>query len=215
MTVTTPVTIPIKNIQLNPGSAIALNEISWEDFEAILKEREAEGIRTKIAYSKGILTIMSPLAAHERPHRIIGDIVKVLLDSQERDWEDFGSTTFRKKAKEAGLEPDTCFYIQNAQQMRGCLKIDLTIDPPPDLSIETDLTSKTTLEAYEALEVPELWIYTEEKFTIYVFRDGKYIESSISPTFPNLPILELIPSLVKQVYSEGSRKMLNTLRSNY
>lgn len=28
---------------------------------------------------------MSPLPAHEQTHRIIGDIVKVLLDSQERD----------------------------------------------------------------------------------------------------------------------------------
>lgn len=36
---------------------------------------------------------MSPLPAHERTHRIIGDIVKVLLDSQERDGEEFGSTT--------------------------------------------------------------------------------------------------------------------------
>jgi len=146
MTFTAPVTIPIKNIRLNPGSLITLSEVNWEQFEAILKEREAEGIRTKISYSKGILAIMSPLAAHERPHRIIGDIVKVLLDSQERDWEDFGSTTFKKKAKEAGLEPDTCFYIQNAQQMRACLRIDLTVDPPPDLAIETDVTSKTTLD---------------------------------------------------------------------
>jgi len=213
MSVTVPVTIPLKNIQLNPGSLITLNDVTWEQFEAILAERVAEGIRTKIAYSKGILTIMSPLASHERPHRIIGDIVKVLLDKQDRDWEDFGSTTFRKKAKEVGVEPDTCFYIQNAQQMRGCLRIDLTVDPPPDLAIETDVTSKTTLDAYEALEVPELWIYTEEKFTLYVFRDGQYVESSSSPTFPNLPILELIPNLVKQAFNEGSRKMLNTLRN--
>ena len=209
------VTIPIKNIQLNPGSIITINWVNWEQFEAILAEREAEGIRTKIAYSKGRLTIMSPLAAHERPHRIIGDIVKVLLDSQERDGEDFGSTTFRKKAKQAGLEPDTCFYIQNAQKMRSSLRVDLTVDPPPDLAIETDLTSKTTLDAYEALEVPELWIYTEEKFTIYVFTDNKYIESVTSPTFPDLPILQLIPNLVKQAFNEGSRKMLKELRNYY
>jgi Uma2 family endonuclease len=209
------VTIPIKNIQPEPGSIITLNEINWEQFEAILAERQAERIRTKIAYSKGMLTIMSPLAAHERPHRIIGDIVKVLLDSQERDWEDFGSTTFRKKAKQAGLEPDTCFYIENAQKMRGCLKVDLTVDPPPDLAIETDITSKTTLEAYEALEVPELWIYTEDKLRLYVLRDGKYIESVISNVFPGLPIPELIPGLVKQAFTEGSRKMLKELRNSF
>jgi hypothetical protein len=31
-------------------------------------------------------------------------------------------------------------------------------DPPPDLAIQTDVTSKTTLDAYEAIAVPELWI---------------------------------------------------------
>jgi Uma2 family endonuclease len=103
------IAIPIKNIQLNPGSLITICDVTWEQFEAILEEREAEGIRTRIAYSKGTLEIMSPLPVHERPHRIIGHIVTTLLDVQERDWEDFGSTTFRKKAKEAGLEPDTCF----------------------------------------------------------------------------------------------------------
>ena len=206
------VTIPINKIELNPGSLITLNDLTWEQFEAFLEEKEANGIKTRVAYSQETLTIMSPLPAHERPHRIISDIVKVLLDSQERDWEEFGSTTFRKKAKKVGLEPDTCFYIQNAQKMRSRMRIDLTVDPPPDLAIEVDVTSKTTLDAYEALAVPELWIYTEEKFTIQVFTDGLYVESSISPTFPNLPILELIPNLVNQVLTMGSSKMLRELR---
>ena len=212
MTVTASVTIPIKNIQLNPGSLITICDVTWEQFEAILEEREAEGIRTRIAYSKGTLEIMSPLPVHERSHRIIGYIVTTLLDDRERDWEDFGSTTFRKQAKAAGLEPDTCFYIQNAQQMRDRMRIDMTIDPPPDLAIEADVTSKTTLEIYEALEVPEVWIYTEEKFAIHVLVDGQYVESSTSPTFPDLPILELIPQLVDRAFTDGSSTMLRELR---
>ncbi len=212
MAAATSVTIPIKNIQLNPGSTIAIHDITWEQFEAILEERETTGIKTRIAYSQGILEIMSPLPAHERPHRIIGDIVKILLDVQEQDWEDFGSTTFRKKANAVGLEPDTCFYIQNARKVRDRMRIDLTIDPPPDLAIEADVTSSTTLDAYEALAVPEVWIYTQEKFTINVLTDGKYVESTNSPTFPGLPILELIPKLVKQAFQEGSSKVLRELR---
>ena len=83
---------------------------------------------------------------------IIADIVKAILDSQGRDWEDFGSTTF-KLSEIAGVEPDTCLYIQNAVQMQGCTQIDLEIDPPPDLAIECDVTSKTTLEVYAAIGV--------------------------------------------------------------
>ena len=212
MTATISVTIPIKNIQLDPGSLMTIRDVTWEQFEAILEEREAAGIRTRIAYIKGTLEIMSPLPIHERPHRIIGHIVTALLDIQERDWEDFGSTTFRKKAKQVGLEPDTCFYIQNSAEVRDRKRIDLTVDPPPDLAIESDVTSLTTLDIYEALEVPEVWIYTEKKFTINVLIDGKYVESSSSPTFPNLPILELIPQLVDRAFTEGSSKMLRELR---
>ncbi len=212
MTAAIPVTIPINNILLNPGSLMTIRDVTWEQFEAILAEREAEGIRTRIAYIKGTLEIMSPLPIHERPHRIIGHIVVALLDIQERDWEDFGSTTFRKKAKKAGLEPDTCFYIQNAEKVRDRKRIDLTVDPPPDLAIEADVTSGTALDIYELLEVPEVWIYTEEKFTINVLTDGKYVESSTSPTFPHLPILELIPQLVDRAFTDGSSKMLRELR---
>ena len=32
-------------------------------------------------------------------------------------------------------------------------------DPPPDLAIETSVASKTKLDAYEAIAVPELWIF--------------------------------------------------------
>ncbi|NJL67288.1 MAG: Uma2 family endonuclease [Microcoleus sp. SM1_3_4] len=212
MTATIPVTIPIKNIQLDPGSLMTVRDVTWEQFEAILEEREAAGIRTRVAYFKGTLEIMSPLPIHERPHRIIGHIVTTLLDLQGRDWEDFGSTTFRKKAKQAGLEPDTCFYIKNAGKMRDRKRVDMSVDPPPDLAIEADVTSLTSLDIYKALEVPEVWIYTEEKFTINVLTDGKYVESSTSPNFPNLPILELIPQSVDRAFTEGSSKMLRALR---
>ncbi|WP_293139091.1 Uma2 family endonuclease [Okeania sp. SIO3I5] len=93
------VTIPINKIPLNPDSLITLNDLTWEQFEAFMEEKEAQRIKTRIAYIQGTLSIISPLPAHERLHRIISDIVKVLLDSQERDWEEFGLTTFRKRAK--------------------------------------------------------------------------------------------------------------------
>ena len=38
-------------------------------------------------------------------------------------------------------------------------RIDLAVDPPPDLAIESDFTSKTRIDAYLAIRVPELWVY--------------------------------------------------------
>ncbi|MEH2140672.1 hypothetical protein [Nostoc sp.] len=67
--------------------------------------------------------------------------------------------------------------------MIGHRKFELN-DPPLDLAIETDVTSKTTLDAYVAIAVPELWIYDSKKIKIYLLRDGHYIESDNSPNFP-------------------------------
>lgn len=204
------VTIPIRAIELTPGSTISIHNLSWQDFEEILTEL-GEKRSTRIAYYRGTLEIMSPLALHERPHRIIADIVKAILDAQGRDWEDFGSTTL-KQPEIAGVEPDTCFYIQNASCVRGCTNMDLAVYPPPDLAIESDVTSKTTLNAYEVLRVPEVWIYRNPQLKIYILQNGDYAESSISSIFPDLPITKMIPQLVQKAIDEGTSRMLRELK---
>ena len=205
------VVIPLKAIALSPGSHLVINDVSWEQYEALLEELGEERRIPRINYCNGSLELMSPSPAEERPHRIISYIVKILLDAQGRDWEDFGSTTF-KKPTEAGLEPDTCFYIENAERVRSLMRVNMDEDPPPDLAIEADVTSRTTLEAYAILKVPEVWIYNNGKLKIWLLRDGNYWESDRSSIFPDLPILEMIPRLVKQAFQEGSSKMLRELR---
>jgi len=204
------ITIPLQAIELAPGSAISIHNLSWQDFEAVLAEL-GEHRNVRLAYYRGTLEIMSPLARHERPHRIIADIVKAILESQGRDWEDFGSTTF-KRPQIAGVEPDTCFYIQNAERVRGCTDMDLSVYPPPDLAIEADVTSQTTLGVYEAVRVPEVWIYRNHRLTIHVLREGGYAEAAMSTIFPDLPLATLIPERVQQAILEGTSRMLRELR---
>lgn len=213
MVVAGSVTIPVNTIELTPGSVVAIHNVSWAQFESIL-DSLGEQRRTRIAYYDGILEIMSPLPAHERPNRIIGYIVTVLLDAGDRPWEDFGSTTFRRQKNMAGLEPDTCFYIDDhADQVRECMmSMDLEVYPPPDLAIEADLTSKTRLDAYRGIGVCEVWIYAEGKLTIHVLQDGEYVESETSPTFPNRAVTDLIPEWVAQALQTGSSQLLKTLR---
>lgn len=196
------VTILIQAIELAPGSQIAIQNLSWGDFEQMLTDL-GENPHTRIAYYRGTLEIMSPLALHERPHRIIAYIITTILEIQGRNWEDFGSTTF-KRSDIAGVEPDTCFYIQNANQVKGCTQIDLGIYPPPDLAIESDVTSKTTLDAYTALSVPEVWVYSNHQLKIYILQNNSYVESAFSPTFPDLPLRELIPKLVQKAIDDGT-----------
>jgi len=186
--------------------------LDWLQFEAALEEL-GEDRSTRVTYLQGTLEIMSPLPAHERPHRFIADVVKALLDAQERDWEDFGSTTFKKRSAEVGLEPDTCFYIENAQRVRDCQRMDLEVYPPPDLAIGADLTSQTTLAAYLALQVPEVWIYSQGELKIFLLQGDQYQQSQTSAIFAGLPVVEMIPRLLQDAQQQGSSRVLRELRT--
>ena len=179
------------SVQLEPGQKVTLQPVSWEGFEEILAEL-GERRSSRIAYANGILEIMAPLPEHERSKVLLADLVKTLLKVQKRAWEPLGSTTFKRKDMKAGIEPDDCFYIQNYKAVIGKNRLDLTVDPPPDLALETDLTSKTEVDAYEALGVPELWIYESSKLKINVLREGRYIESQTSLIFPGVAVMEII-----------------------
>lgn len=124
----------------------------------------------------------------------------------------FGSTTFKRQDMAVGIEPDQCFYIENAAVMIGNRRVDLTIDPPPDLAIEVDVTSKTGLDAYQGLDVPELWRFEDGQLRISVLDKGQYRDSSVSPHFPNLAIADLISQFVDRAQAEGRSQTLKAFR---
>jgi Uma2 family endonuclease len=135
-----------------------------------------------------------------------------LLDELAINFEGYGSTTFKAKAKKAGLEPDDCFYIQNNVSMRVIRKLNMGINPPPDLAIEVDVTSKTKFDVYRVLGVPELWLY-DKVLKIYVLQDEEYIESELSPTFGNIPVREIIPQFLELSLSEGRSAAMRAFRA--
>ena len=140
------VTIQLRQLSVPPGHRIILHNISWQEFEEILTEL-GENRPSRLAYYQGNLEIKMPLPKHEVAKVIIGDLVKIILEKLELDCECFGSTTFKRQDMNSGIEPDDSFYIQNHVQMIGKEKIDLNIDPPPDLVIEIDVTSKTLISS--------------------------------------------------------------------
>jgi Uma2 family endonuclease len=209
------VQVQVCQIQVPPGQRVELAHISWAEFEAILADL-GEHRTSRVAYSKGTLEIMAPLPEHERGKIYLGDFVKILLDELGMEWESLGSTTFKEQLAEAGLEPDDCFYIANARAVMGKNRLDLTIDPPPDLAIEVDLTSKTQMSAYRSLRVPEVWCHDKGQLKIKVFQDNDYVEVSESPTFPGWPLPERIPEFMalgqQQVMSQVIRQFHQWVR---
>ena len=200
----------ISQIETLAGQSTVLHDINWQQFESILQDL-GEKRRSRIAYLNGVLEIALPLPESERIKVLIRDFVQVLMDEMGIDFEGFGSTTFKRIDKLAGLEPDDCFYIQNNVAMRGIRKLDMTIDPPPDLAIEVDVTSKTKFDVYRVIGVPELWLY-DETLKIYILRDGEYVESQLSPIFGNIPICDVIPQFLEMSLSQGRSTAMKAFR---
>ncbi len=195
------------NLRLKAGQKVILQPVSWSGFEKILQQL-GERRSSRIAYANGILEIMAPLPEQERSKVLLGDLVKTLLKMQKRRWGPLGSTTFKRQGMIAGIEPDNCFYIQNYQAVIGKERLDLNVDPPPDLAIETDVTSKTEVDAYIALGVPELWVYDGRKLKINVVQGNTYLISETSIIFPDIAVAEIIPQFMQQAKEVGVSQTL-------
>lgn len=96
-----------------------------------------------------------------------------------------------------------------------CLLESTNVDPPPDLAIEIDVTSSSEIKkrSYEALGVPELWIYDGRTLEINVLRDGKYVKSTFSPTKPKFSTVEVIPQYVAKSQVDGRNTAIKAFRA--
>jgi Uma2 family endonuclease len=204
--------LELRQLRIQPGQQLLLEDVSWQQFESILAEL-GEHRAARLSYSHGFLEIMVPLPEHEKAKEIIGDLVKFLLKERSINYDSLGSTTLRSEKMTQGVEPDACFYIQNQAAVIGKNRLDMSVDPPPDLAIEIDLTSRTQLDNYQILGVPELWRYGKQGLQINVLQSGKYIESNFSPTFPDLPIIELVNQYVQQSQVVGSSQAIQAFRN--
>jgi Uma2 family endonuclease len=212
--------ISLNRISISAGQKIYLHDVSWAEFEQILLDL-GEKRATRIAYYAGELEIRMPLPEHERIKVLISNLLVVLLEELDLPWESLGSSTFKNSRMKAGIEPDDCFYLTNCQAIVGKKRLDLDIDPPPDLAIEVDLTSPTQLSAYEALAVPEIWRYQQGKqgkLVIFVLTEGHYLESTVSSLFPSLPVQAGISAILERsneiLTSEARKEFRQWVRQN-
>ncbi len=164
-----------------------MGDLRWGTYERLLADHESSSA-PRFTFDRGVLEIMSPSPEHEKFNHRIAQLVLAITEQMDIESEDLGSTTFRREELERGFEPDSCFYIQNKRQILGKNRIDLAVDPPPDLVIEVDITSPSInkLPIYAELGIPEVWRYDGEKLEILQPRDEGYVEVSESVSLPGL-----------------------------
>jgi Uma2 family endonuclease len=72
---------------------------------------------------------------HESAGAFLGRLVVTLTEELNLPVKEGGSTMFRKKKRQKGLESDNCYWIAHEAAVRGKKTIKLSIDPPPDLAL--------------------------------------------------------------------------------
>jgi len=173
----------IDDLQGKVTQKIVLQNVSWQTYQALLADM-GDHRASRLTYDQGTLEIKMPSNLHEIINRLLARMVTTLTEELGLDLKDYGSTTLDREDLEKGVEPDSCFYIQNADRVQG-LNSDTATDPPPDLAIEVDITSSSTrrMEVYKRLGIPEVWRYTKKGLTISQLQNGEYVEREFSPTF--------------------------------
>jgi Uma2 family endonuclease len=104
------------------------------------------------------------------------------------DFECLRSTTFRREDLQKGFEGDNSYYIRNAALIRRQDQIDLSVDPPPELVVEVDITrqSMKKLPLFAAMGIKEVWRFREGRLLIYTIHAGEIYEAAGSRVLPNV-----------------------------
>jgi Uma2 family endonuclease len=185
---------------------VILHGISWGTYQRLLAEHQ-ESSGTRFTYDRGDLEIMVLSAEHENYKDVIVLLLNILAEEMGIDVSSFGSTTFRREDLARGFEPDGCFYIQNEERIRGKKQIDLTVDPPPDLVIEVDITSLSLdkFPIFAASGVGEVWRYDETRVAIFKLEGGHYVEQAESAALP------IVTGAALTDFVEASQQMKRTV----
>jgi len=206
----------------SPGSPIdpqhlVLEDVSWDFYTRVLEEIGNGAMR--VTFDDGRIEIMSPLPEHEDAKKAIARLLEAMADELDLPLHGFGSTTFRRKDRRKGLEPDECYYLKNEDRVRGMKRFDPAIHPAPDLAIEIDVFGRSIEREpiYAKLGVPELWRYNDGKISVKLLQpDMTYAAVPRSPAFPFLPIAEFerfIPRMELERQTSVSREFRQWVKS--
>lgn len=166
---------------------VYLQDVSWETYRQLVEDQMGKrGLR--LTYDDGDLEIMVVSYKHGNYSSYLELIVAAVADIYEIDFVPAGATTFRGEKKKKGFEGDASFYFKNADAVRAKSEIDLSIDPPPELVVEVDIThgSLSKFPIFSALGVNEVWRFDGEKVVFYRLRTDDYVTVAESLCLPNV-----------------------------
>jgi Uma2 family endonuclease len=168
---------------------LVLHDVPWETYQELRESNPSVCLR--MTFDRGDLEIMSPSRKHEKISHRLGLMIHEWAMLHQIAAEGGGSTTFSRQDLLRGLEPDHCFWIANCAAVMDKDEIDLSIDPPPDLALEADVTRSSIpkLPIYQSLGVPEIWRWQSDTLEVLVLDDeGRYVTQATTKALPGFPL---------------------------
>jgi Uma2 family endonuclease len=187
------------------GQRFVLWNVGWKGYESLL-ETIGKG-HVRVTYDRGNVELMSPLRMHERYSALIGRMIEAITQLLKIRAVAARSTTLRSELLDRGLEPDQSYYLASAARISDWERVDLSVEPPPDLAIEVDITSSSLdrLGIYAALGVPEIWRFDGQSLQVLVLNaEGSYSTTNTSKALPFVPIEELTRFLLEYNLGDDS-----------
>lgn len=184
-----------------------LHGVSWEQYEALRELLDQPGLR--MTYLHGVLELMSPGRLHEQNKTIIARLLEAYAVERGVELNGYGSTTFRRRAKERGVEPDECYMVAASVDVQ-----DNTT--PPHIALEVAITSGglDKLAVYAGLDVQEVWFWDGTGFSVHVLDGEQYSIAERSRLLPDLD-LELLASFVgERNQTQAVRQYVERLRGH-
>ncbi len=184
---------------LRDEQRLVLTGVSWEEYEALRAALdEHPGVR--IYYLEGEVEIVSPSRKHERLKKMIARLVEAYALVRQVALLGLGSTTFRERAKERGLEPDECYCVDQERAV-------------PDIAIEVVVSRGVLdkLSLYAGLGIAELWEYEGGAFHVHVLRDGRYEPRPGSTLLPELDLALLARHAERTDQADAVRDYIRAL----
>ncbi|MBL8911276.1 MAG: Uma2 family endonuclease [Archangium sp.] len=175
--------------------------VGWDMFEAFLESRG--NARPRFTYLDGVLEFMSPSFNHELIASNLGRLLERWTEELGIDLVLMGSLTIKKKAKQAGVEPDKCYFRGSASTRRT-----------PDLAIEVVWTAPLVdkLEVYRRLNVRELWVWEKGVLTPWILGANGYARGRKSRVLPEIDLKQLNRYALRVDQLKALRELLAAVR---
>lgn len=180
--------------QIGPGQRLSVSGADWGVYQKVMDRRDGNRKGMKIQYDCGEIHLMPTYFLHELLKKLLAQLIEAYVEERNIEVVPAGGMTVSREDKDRGFEPDECYYVQNCRSVLKRENLDFTKDPPPDLTIEIEITSPVSkrLPIFAAFRVPEVWRYNGTTLSVlHLMPDGRYEPMTDSLAIPGFPFVEI------------------------